>query len=110
MAFDPQEMRNDFYSMRCAVCLATVGSTGTFLVRREQGTTHWFGPFCPTHRRDPIDTTETILSVGAQVDKTIDFLASPEGIAIEEEFIRPAVAAALTVERKRQAKKKKGGA
>ena len=98
-------MRTNFYSAPCAVCDAAVGAMGVFKIRRDASGSSWFGPFCPTHRPVPVET-ETIETMAECLDRTIDFLVSPEGIMVEEDVVRPAVQQAVDEWRRNE----KGGA
>ena len=108
MAFDPQEIRENFYSAPCAVCHAAVGATGVFKIRRDVSGSSWFGPFGPTHR--PAARGDGDDRDDRRVPRSHDQLhGGARGITVEEEIVRPAVQQAVE-DYQRNKRKRKGGA
>ena len=91
-SFDPTEFRHWLYQQPCAVCRQPVTWQGTLVKSLEESrdctTISVRGLYCPRHRRAPADDTEEVEQIGDRADMCIDFFATPEGSAINDEDLR----------------------
>ncbi len=85
--FDPTEFRQWLFGKLCLVCNEPVTSQGSvFLICVENRISCFL--YCPAHRREPTNATETVEAISDRADISIAMMATPEGIANDEEFQR----------------------